>query len=423
MAESNYRVLLLAQLVFVDAIQPLRNGVVTIDGTRIAAIDPYDGQSVDCDLGNAAIIAPLVNAHTHLEFSCLKSPLRGHDASFASWLEAVIDYRRSASESSTNLADAVNLGLGRSQAAGCMLVGEIATSNPPVAMSQSGVGGIRFRELIGISDARTAEETQKAQSYVNVQTNQAGFQSGLSPHAPYSVSIELLEQSVHLSRTANVPLAMHLAETDEEIRLLKYQNGPLAELLLRMGLWPPAHIRTDSRPLDYLKILNSASRSLVIHGNYLADDELAFLASRREHMTLVFCPRTHAYFGHKRWPLQRAHQLGVRIALGTDSCASNPDLSIWSEAVYIAEHYPEYPAMELLRSLTHYGYEALYGGAGRFGIGSPASFCVVALDENTAGLPTSDSDDPWLRLFAPGSHPRDVWWNGERLTLSKPNNT
>ena len=87
-----------------------------------------------------------------------------------------------------------------------------------------------------------------------------------------------------------------------------------------------------------LRMLADAPRALVIHGNYLDDEELAFLAANRERMSLVYCPRTHAYFEHPPYPLAKHLKLGVRVALGTDSRASNPDLDLLAEMRHVAQN-------------------------------------------------------------------------------------
>ncbi len=132
-----------------------------------------------------------------------------------------------------------------------------------------------------------------------------------------------------------VPVAMHLAESREELDLLRDGTGPFQDLLDERSMWDPQAIPLGSRPLDYLRMLADAPRALVIHGNYLDDEELAFLGANRERMSLVYCPRTHAYFFHPPYPLGRALAAGVHVALGTDSRASNPDLSLLEEMRFV----------------------------------------------------------------------------------------
>src|SRR5205823_10181172 len=113
------------------------------------------------------------------------------------------------------------------------------------------------------------------------------------------------------------------------------------------------------RPLDYLQTLATAHRALVIHGNYLAADEIQLLAAHRDCMSVVYCPRTHAYFGHEHYPLSQMLAAGVRVAVGTDSRASNPDLRLLAELRYIARHHPAIPRDVILRQGTLAGAEAL----------------------------------------------------------------
>src|SRR5262249_11550758 len=110
---------------------------------------------------------------------------------------------------------------------------------------------------------------------------------------------------------------------------------------------------------DYLQFLATAHRSLVIHGNYLAADEIEFLAVHRDRMSLVYCPRTHAYFSHEPYPLAEAFAAGVHFAVGTDSRASNPDLRLLEELRVIARDYPSILPESILRMGTLAGAEAL----------------------------------------------------------------
>jgi aminodeoxyfutalosine deaminase len=114
-----------------------------------------------------------------------------------------------------------------------------------------------------------------------------------------------------------------------------------------------------SRPLDYLRELTTAHHALVIHGNYLAAHEIEFLASHRDRMSLVYCPRTHSYFGHEPYPLAQMLAARVRVAVGTDSRASNPDLSLWKDLQHIARHHPSVAPEAILQMGTLAGAEAL----------------------------------------------------------------
>ena len=151
----------------------------------------------------------------------------------------------------------------------------------------------------------------------------------------------LLYELVLLARNRLMPMAMHIAESREELELLQDGEGPFQDLLEERSMWDADAIPLGSRPMNYLKLLADAPRALVIHGNYLADDELAFIGANRERMSLVYCPRTHAYFDHDAYPLAKAMAAGARVALGTDSRASNPDLDLLSEMRFVARNHSD----------------------------------------------------------------------------------
>jgi aminodeoxyfutalosine deaminase len=121
----------------------------------------------------------------------------------------------------------------------------------------------------------------------------------------------------------------------------------------------------------------------VIHGNYLADDEIEFLGARADRMSVVFCPRTHRFFRHRRYPLERMLAAGVHVALGTDSRSSTPDLSLLGEVRQVARDYPEIAPAQILRMATIHAAEALgqRPGHGTLTAGAAADLAFVALPD------------------------------------------
>jgi cytosine/adenosine deaminase-related metal-dependent hydrolase len=203
----------------------------------------------------------------------------------------------------------------------------------------------------------------------------------------------LVKRLASLSAVASVPLAMHVAESREELELLHSGSGPLYELLVELDAWRSDVIPRNSAPLDYLRLISAAHRALVIHGNYLTDEEIAFIAARCERMAVVYCPRTHAYFGRSPYPLGKLLDAGVNVALGTDSRASNPDLNVLAEMQHVARHNTAPPsqivAMGTINGARALGREAELGS---LSIGKRADIAVVR-------LPDAATDDPYELLF------------------------
>jgi aminodeoxyfutalosine deaminase len=173
---------------------------------------------------------------------------------------------------------------------------------------------------------------------------------------------------------------MHLAETREELELLASGTGPLAELFTEWGLWKPGQRAAFRTPLEVLQQLADLPRVLLIHGNYLTPEELDFLAGKNQ-FSVIYCPRTHSYFQHDAYPLAELLERGIRVALGTDSRASNPDLSLLEEVRHAARLHPQVAPSSLIEMATRHGAEALGLGdsSGTLAPGRQAAFCVLRI--------------------------------------------
>jgi cytosine/adenosine deaminase-related metal-dependent hydrolase len=398
---------LTARFVFTADGPARRDAVVTITDGRIEAIGKRRANDPAIDLGNVAILPGFVNAHTHLEFSDLKSPLAPRAKTFADWLRKVIAYRRGRTDAQRRAA--IIKGLAECRRFGTTCVGEIATSAPIEAPWHAMNGSCEatiFLESIGLR-AKRADESYAASAEHVGHGASGDIRVGLSPHAPYTVQPALVRRLASLSAVAAAPLAMHLAETREELELLRTGGGPLHDLLVELDAWQPDIIPHASAPLDYLRLLSNAHRALVIHGNYLTDEEIAFIAARRDRMAIVYCPRTHAFFGHSPYPLAKLLKAGAVVALGTDSRASNPDLNLLAEMRHVAMFLSVSPA-RIVEMATINGATALGRAAelGSLTLRKRADLAIIR-------LPDSAINDPYELLFNPLSRVETTIHRGE----------
>ena len=355
---------------------------VRIGDGRLLSVEP--GRTTDAiDLGPVALIEGLVNVHTHLEFSRLIEPI-STTGRFTDWIRDVVKYRR---EHSEIMGEAICSGITESLQSGTTLIGDIATVGWSIRdYSNSEFRGVVFQELLGLFPDRIAQQKELARTITRQDDRE--LMRGISPHAPYSTHWDLVCEAVEVARQTGCPLAMHLAETESELELLATGSGEFRELLTDFGLWNNDLFRVRRRPMDYLEVIAEAPRSLIVHGNYLDEDEIGFLATR-PHMKLVYCPRTHAAFGHSEHPWRRLLQLGGRVALGTDSRASNPDLSLFAELQFLAARHPDVSHVELLQLGSSEGRRAL-----GFHELNRANFTLVRLSGSSKRHPARD-------LFAP----------------------
>lgn len=372
---------------------PIPNGWIHVQNGFIAQVGSHDdrppeicaasGQSIrQIDHGPVAILPALVNAHTHLEFSLLDQPIGYPGIPLSQWIGEVV---RSRGVSSPDRAKAIHRGLQLSHSAGVGLVGEIATlpwlprdsffyRSPPSDMDV-----VVFGEVLGLSNERGQERIAALQGHLQRNDLQSdSFSAAISPHAPYSTRDETVAQAVDLACEHRVPLAMHVAECREERKLLQSGQGLFAAALQQLAVWQPDLFgRGEDATLNLLKTLAAAPSVLLIHGNDLQESEIRWLFGQPQ-MTVVYCPRTHAYFGHPPHPVKKLQDCGIRVALGTDSLASNPDLSIWNEIRWLLQHRDDLDWHSVLATATIHGATALMRpGFGRIAPGSVGRLIAV----------------------------------------------
>jgi cytosine/adenosine deaminase-related metal-dependent hydrolase len=360
---------------------PVAGGAVTIQDDRIVSVDdrPSSTDPVT-DLGDVAILPGFVNAHTHLDLCGMLGKFPPSD-NFAGWLRAVIDHRRSQSHAAT--IDAIHMGLADCRKFGTTTLGDISAGGMSwQCLTESPMWAVCFREALGLSRerARAAWETARDEYVSQAATERCWM--GLSPHAPYSVRFSLFRRIGKLARRFPVPVAVHLAETPEEADLLRRHNGSFAAFLRDVGAWSPSGLCKSHD--DVLTYLREIPNLLLVHCNYLSPSNAIPPGA-----TVVYCPRTHAAFGHAPHPFRQFLAAGVRIALGTDSLASNPDLSVLAEAREVRIQHPDFPGNDLLRMATLSGAEGL-GFAEHTGSltpGKAADLVVLPVDTAVHGDP------------------------------------
>ncbi|MEZ6113341.1 MAG: amidohydrolase family protein [Pirellulaceae bacterium] len=251
---------------------PIAGGVLTVRDGFIVEIAADSDEPVT-DLGDVAILPALINAHTHLEFSDLAEPLGTAREPLPTWIRRVVAHRRSQPadepQQLRSREQAHAAGLSESAAAGVAAVGEIATPGwPEPPYREAAIGGVVFLELLGLAEERLEPLLQLAREHLQRHPSQAAdcppqpawprWLPGLSPHAPYTVHPRLLAEACQLAAARQVPVAMHLAESREELELLANGRGAMRELLESLGAWRDQVIPAGTRIIDYLRPLATA---------------------------------------------------------------------------------------------------------------------------------------------------------------------
>ncbi len=391
---------------------PIENGWVMARGHEVVALGKSDDLprgAIVIDIGNLAILPGLINAHTHLEFSDLGRSIGFPGIKLHQWIEMVIRNRTTRHDPGLVIAK----GADQAFQGGAILVGEIATMPWAGFRSQLRLEMIVFSEVLGLAGARADERLSAALTHFAKSSVVDQITAAISPHAPYSTSLETITRCVEFAKKENSVLAMHICESVEERELIEKGIGPFAEQLEKFGVFDAQYFgRGPAATLIVLQVLAAAPAALVIHGNDLRPAEIDFLASQPQ-MTVVYCPRTHAFFQHPRHPVLQLINNRVRVALGTDSLASNPDLSIWNEVRWLLEHRPDIAWQETLAMATLHGADAFFRpDLGRIQPGAKCGLIAVSgAVQQIDDLPRHwiDNSAPPLWLTSSDSTANDGW--------------
>ena len=356
---------------------PVADAVVAIDGDRIVAIDSSTVDSV-VDLGRVALLPGLVNAHTHLELSWLRDRVPPR-SSFDAWVRDLMRQRRETAD--PPIQAAIAEAIGEAQRCGTSLVGDIAntlaTAGPLLA---SRLGGVVFREVIAFQSSKADEVVSRALDELQGVPWTAGLRGTLATHAPYSVSPALFRAvGDYVATTGNVT-SVHVAESPEEVEFIRTGSGPPRAMLERLQVWDSTWPIPCCSPVEYLDRLGVLGpRTIAVHCVQTRADDLHVL--RQRGATVVTCPRSNEWTGAGQAPIARFFESGVRVAIGTDSLASAPDVNVFAELAAARRLAPAIPARDLLCAATLNGAKALGFGEthGSIAPGKQAFLIAVAL--------------------------------------------
>jgi aminodeoxyfutalosine deaminase len=201
------------------------------------------------------------------------------------------------------------------------------------------------------------------------------------------------------------PCSVHLAESREEVEFIRSGTGPWRTLLEELGSWDASWAAPGGTPVEFLDGCGFLdSRLLAVHGVQMTRGDLARLAERG--VTLVTCPRSNAHTGAGAPPVADFYASGVRVAIGTDSLASTPDLNVFSELRELRRLAPSVTAARLLDSATQQGARALgfHDEFGTIEAGKSAHLIAVSVP---AGV--EDVEE----YLVSGIQPSQVRWIGE----------
>jgi aminodeoxyfutalosine deaminase len=210
--------------------------------------------------------------------------------------------------------------------------------------------------------------------------------AGLSPHAPYSTWPELLRLVAEVLARRPLLLSTHVAESEEEFEMFTSRGGALHGWLKGQRPMDDCGLGTPVVHLARHGLLSP--RMLAVHLNYLGPGDAELLGASGA--GAVHCPRSHAYFGHAPFPLERLEGAGVPVCLGTDSLATvrggggrGLRLDLFAEMQAFARGHPGVSPGRILEMVTVRPARAMQlgGVVGELSAGVAADLVVVPLED------------------------------------------
>ena len=388
----------------------LEQHALVIDNGRIANILP--SQSAHQQYPHAqhierlshVLMPGLINAHTHAAMSLFRG--LADDLPLMQWLNEHIWPAEAQWVSNDFIRDGTELAIAEMLLSGTTCFNDMYFHPDTVAQIAQNSG---IRAVVGmiVMDFPTVwandadDYLRKAIAVHDEIRSYSKVNTTLAPHSPYSVSNGPLEKIRTYADELNVPIHMHIHETEQEITdsLNQYGQRPLHRL-------------------QELGLLNS--RMLAVHMTQLTDDEVALTA--QQGLSIVHCPESNLKLASGFCRVNDLLQAGTNVCLGTDSASSNNDLDMLSEmhsaallGKAVANNAQALPAAQVLAMATINGAKALNMEAeiGSLEIGKAAD--LIALD--LANVATQPVFNPISQVVYSASREQvtDVWIGGQQL--------
>lgn len=328
--------------------------ITTEDGTVEAIVARADAGSDIRDFDG--ILSPgFVNCHCHLELSHLKGQIPENTG----LIEFVYYVIRNRHFGEQEILEAISAGESEMLRNGIVAVGDIC--NNTLTAPQKSRHQLRYHNFVEVSgfvNSIAEERFQRAQGMLEQFAVQHSTNS-IVPHAPYSVSEALWEKIVHYP--GNDLLTIHNQETLPENELFMEKNGGFLSFYEKMNIdisWFNASGKTSLQ--TFLPRFLSTQQLLLVHNVFTSKEDIAFSkAGSFPQLYWCLCPNANLYITGQLPDITMLIKEDCPIVLGTDSLASNHQLSILSEMKSIRAHYPSIPLSQLFSWGTLNGAKAL----------------------------------------------------------------
>lgn len=292
-------------------------GAIAIDGAEIVDVDAPDAiagrytAAASVDARDEIVLPGLINTHTHAAMVMYRG--LADDLALMDWLQKYIFPAEAKTVSPEMVRIGTRLAALEMIESGTTAYADMYYFEEEVAKAtrEAGLRGVLGQTIIQfpVADAKTpADALTRAEAFIKVFRGDALIVPAVAPHSMYTLDAASLKASAALARRYEVPLLIHLAETEDEVKIAREQHKMTpAGYLESLGFWAP--------------------RTVAAHGVWVTDDDIQLL--RRRAVAVSHNPESNMKLASGAAPITRYLAAGVTLGLGTDGAASNNDLDMF----------------------------------------------------------------------------------------------
>jgi 5-methylthioadenosine/S-adenosylhomocysteine deaminase len=314
-----------------DIVSP---GAVAIDGTDIVEVGAPDAiaaryRAAETIEARDDIVLPgLINTHTHAPMVMYRG--LADDLALMDWLQKYIFPAEAKTVSPELVRIGTKLAALEMIESGTTTFADMYYFEEEIAKAtvEAGLRAVLGQTIIQfpVADARTpADALARAERFIQEFKDNGLVVPAVAPHALYTNDRTTLVASAELGRKYGVPVIVHFAETEEEVRLAREKfNSTPAAYLESIGFWGP--------------------NTLAAHAIWVTDDDIAIL--KRRDIGLAHNPESNMKLSSGAAPVTKYLAAGIALGLGTDGAASNNDLDMFEamrQASFLAKHVTRDP--------------------------------------------------------------------------------
>ncbi|WP_443944965.1 amidohydrolase family protein [Pedobacter sp. AW1-32] len=345
-----------ADWIFPVRTSPIQNGVIAVDSEgvikEVLTEDEAFALDLDIQKHSGAIVPGFVNTHCHLELSHMLHKIPEHTG-LVEFVQQIIKNRQSETD---EVLQAMQLADTKMAENGIVAVGDI--SNQIVSRQiklSSKIYYHTFVEAMGFNPDRADAIMDFA---LSTKKQFAPLPAAVVPHAPYSVSVPLLQKIANVARQGNEIISIHNQETNDENDFFLSKTGGFLKLYDFLGLDISFFTPSGKTSLQTWLPNIPNQKILMVHNTVTAKEDLEFAAQNKQQLYWCLCPQANLYIENCLPDVDLMRKEKLKITLGTDSLASNSQLNILAEMQTLQVH-KKIPFTDLLQWATWNGAEFL----------------------------------------------------------------